>query len=178
MSNDNGSKKKSIAVKDLDPDFKHEVSRHHGGECIQRCFACGTCTAGCPVRALKDTYNPRRIIHQVLLGMRDEVLNNDFIWLCSTCYTCQERCPQGVRVADIMTVLKNMAVEEGRTPSAYVQQADLIVKHGRLYEIDEFDNRKREKAGLPPIPTKCDDIAKIFEATGLSKKLGGKGEAK
>jgi heterodisulfide reductase subunit C len=172
----NNKQRKTISVKDLNPEFKHEVAKRRGGEHIRRCFACGTCTAGCPVRALNDDYNPRRIIHQVLLGMKDEVLKNDFIWLCSTCYTCQERCPQGVRIADIMTVLKNMAVDEGRVPPAYAQQGDLICKHGRLYEIDEFDNRKREKAGLPPIPTTCDDVAKIFKATGLDKKLGGKGE--
>lgn len=25
---------------------------------------------------------------------------SEFIWLCSTCYTCQQRCPQDVEIAN------------------------------------------------------------------------------
>jgi len=35
------------------------------------------------------------------------------VWVCATCYTCQERCPQGVRIADVMRALKNIAVRLG-----------------------------------------------------------------
>ena len=87
-----GSGAKTIHVADLDPNFKYEVAREPGGENIRYCFACGTCTASCPVRAVDEKYNPRKIIRMVLLGMKEEVLKSDFIWLCSTCYTCHERC--------------------------------------------------------------------------------------
>ena len=160
-----------VDAKDLDRNFKFEVAERAGGEKLKACFACGTCTAGCPVREVNDRYNPRRIIRMILLGMRKEVLESDFIWLCSTCYTCSERCPQGVNIPEIMNVLKNMAVEAGRIPSGAKAQADLIRTHGRLYEIDEFDNKKREKANLPPVQSKCDAIAKIFEVAGLDEVL-------
>ena len=147
--------------KDLDPNFKYEVANEMGGEHITRCFACGTCTAGCPVREIDEKYNPRKIIHMVLLGMRKRVLESEFIWLCSTCYTCYDRCPQGVQLTSIMTALKNIAVREGYIHPAFREQAKLVGSFGRLYEVEDFDNKKRQKMGLPPVKKQFDDVVKL-----------------
>ena len=159
-----------IRVCDLDPDFKNQVSSMPGGENLTRCFACGTCTAGCPVREIDERYNPRKIIRMVILGMKERVLKSDFIWMCSTCYSCEERCPQDVRLTDVMNAVKNLAVREGHMHPAYAAQVELIRGSGRLYEIDEFDNKKREKAGLPALQPKVDEVAKIIDLTGIGKK--------
>jgi len=158
-----------IRVNELDHKFKYEVARAPGGENIRRCFACGTCTAGCPVREIDDKYNPRKIIRMVILGMRGRVLRSDFIWLCSTCYTCSERCPQGVKVTDIMNALKNIAVREGYIHPAFKEQARLVGTFGRLYEVEDFDNKKRERMRLPPLKKTFEDIKKLFEITGVDK---------
>jgi len=154
-----------IDSKKLDPNFKYEVAAEIGGANINRCFACGTCTAGCPVREIDEKYNPRKIIRMVLLGMREHVLKSDFIWLCSTCYTCYDRCPQGVQLTSIMTALKNIAAREGYIHPSFKEQARLVSKFGRLYEVEDFDNKKREKLGLPPIKKNFDDITKIAKDT-------------
>jgi heterodisulfide reductase subunit C len=154
-----------IDSKDLDPNFKYEVAAEIGGQNINRCFACGTCTAGCPVREIDDKYNPRKIIRMVLLGMREKVLKSDFIWLCSTCYTCYDRCPQGVQLTAIMTALKNIAAREGYIHPSFKQQAKLLKDFGRLYEVEDFDNKKREKLGLPPVQKNFDDLNKILNDT-------------
>lgn len=161
-----------IRSSELDPNFKYEVSEQPGGENIRYCFACGTCSAGCPVRWIDEKYNPRKIIRMVLLGMRERVLKSDFIWLCSTCYTCYERCPQGVGVAQIMTVLKNIAAREGYMPPAFGTQVDLIEQFGRLYEIEDFDNRRRERMGLPAMPKTCPEAAEVLKISGIREKLG------
>ena len=152
-----------IDSNELDPNFKYEVAAEPGGQYISRCFACGTCTAGCPVREIDDKYNPRKIIRMVLLGMRDKVLKSDFIWLCSTCYTCFDRCPQGVQLTAIMTALKNIAAREGYIHPSFKEQARLVSKFGRLYEVEDFDNKKREKLGLPPVKKTFDDVTKIVK---------------
>ena len=168
-----GKEKITIQGDTFDYDFKYEIAREPGGEYLLRCFACGTCTAGCPIRAVEAKYNPRQIIRKVLLGMKDEVLNGDFIWLCSTCYSCQERCPQDVRITDLMTTIKNYAAKHGKSPSGYLQQLDLIRKFGRLYEVDDFDNKKREKMGLPALPLTCEEVEKLLELhTGEREKKG------
>jgi heterodisulfide reductase subunit C len=34
------------------------------------------------------------------------------LWSCLTCYQCQEHCPQGVKVTDLLYELKNQAARE------------------------------------------------------------------
>ena len=170
------AEKKRQHMKLIDPDFKYRVGKVPGGERVRSCFACGTCTASCPIREIDDRYNPRKIIRMVLLGFKDEVLASDFIWLCSSCYSCYERCPQNVKITDLMTALKNLAVAEGHLPPAFKLQADLLKENGRLYEIEEFDNKKREKMGLPAVKLKHEDIEKIMKLCRLGEKMDKKEE--
>ena len=156
----------------VDPGFALKVASRTGGRQMLRCFACGTCTAGCPVAEIDERYNPRRIIRMVLMGFKDEVLRSEFIWLCAGCYTCQERCPQGVRVAEVMRTLRNMAVEAGIVHPAFKAQAELIRGMGRIYEIEDFDNKKRVRAGLPELRKTLDDIKTLFERQKLNERLG------
>ena len=162
----------------IDPTFAQRVAAEPGGERITRCFACGTCTASCPVREVTERYNPRRIIHMALLGLKDQVLTSDFIWLCSTCYACQERCPQDVRITDLMHAIKNVAVQEGHVPAAFLTQVDLLSAHGRLYDITDFENERRTDLGLPAIIEEPEDYQRILAETGLGAlgEQAGEGE--
>ncbi len=152
----------------LDPHFKLLIASEPGGENIKKCFSCGTCTAGCPVREVTDRYNPRKIIRMALLGMKKEVLSSQFIWLCSSCYTCFERCPQDVRIPELMNAIKNIAVREGYLPPAMKIQLDLLSSFGRLLEITDFENEKRKESNLPPLQGKTEDVKKILKKIGLS----------
>jgi heterodisulfide reductase subunit C len=105
---------KEAVVSQLDLRFRDEIASHPGGENIRRCFACGTCAAGCPVTEVDSEYNCRRIIRQILFGMREEVLSSPLIWMCLVCYRCYVRCPQKVNFTDIMRVLRYLAVKEKR----------------------------------------------------------------
>jgi heterodisulfide reductase subunit C len=44
------------------------------------------------------------------LQLRELALGSRMVWDCVTCYQCQEHCPQGVEVADILYELRNEAV--------------------------------------------------------------------
>ena len=147
-----------------DKNFKKELTSQPGGEKISACFTCRSCTASCPITAVNDTFNPLRIIRMALYGLKEEVLKSDFIWLCSSCYACQERCPQGVSITEFMTLLKNLDVKAGNMPQGIRAQRDTIKGEGRIYPIDDFDNKKRAKAALPPIPTSCAVVEKLFPA--------------
>ena len=126
----------ALLLNDMDHGFKYDVAAEPGGGNIKLCYACGLCTAACPVAAIDPEYNPRKIIRMVLLGMRKEVLSSSFIWLCSQCYTCQAHCPQEVNFADVMKALRSMAVREGYVDPAFVR---------RIEEIDEFAQRLRHR---------------------------------
>ncbi len=152
-----------INLENADPGFRKELAAQPGGEKITACFTCRTCVASCPIAAVNNSFSPLRIIRMALYGLRKEVLESDFIWLCSSCYTCQERCPQGVSITEFMTLLKNMAVKEGHIPSGVKAQKEIIKDKGRIYSIDEFDNKKRNKIDLPSLPLTC-EITKVLFA--------------
>jgi heterodisulfide reductase subunit C len=120
-----------IVVEELDPTFRDEVALMPGGANIKRCFACGTCAAGCPVTNIDEEYNCRTIIRKVLYGMRREVLASQAIWLCMMCYRCYARCPQQVDFTDIMRALRHMAVRDGFAP------AEMLARE------DEFDKKSQ-----------------------------------
>ncbi|MEE1550989.1 MAG: 4Fe-4S dicluster domain-containing protein [Nitrospinaceae bacterium] len=158
---------KPIMMSELDSNFKREVAEEKGGENIQLCFTCGTCSAVCPVFSVNDTYNPRKIIRMVLLGMKEEVLSSEFIWLCSGCYSCYERCPRDVKITSLMGAIRNIAVREGHLPKAMGAAVDLLKKFGRILEVSEFENTVRAKKGIPELEFEISEIKKVLNKAGI-----------
>ena len=161
-----------IDVSRLEPGFRNEIVAEPGGERFMRCFSCGTCVAGCPVAGSTRRYNPRRVIRMALLGMRQEVLSSEFVWLCSTCYTCYERCPQDVHIPELMNAIRNLAVRAGYIPDAFRLQAELLRDHGRLYEITDYENERRLEQGLPAIQERAEDVHRILVRAGVIEEGG------
>jgi len=84
------------------------------------CFGCQTCTTVCPVVGNYENPQealgllPHQIMHAAGLGLRDLAFGSNMLWDCLTCYQCQEQCPQGVHVTDVLYELKNLAVKQVR----------------------------------------------------------------
>ena len=157
----------------VDPEFKHEVLEMPGGETLKICFQCGTCSSGCIVANYTDSYRPRQIIRLAQLGLPERLLPSETLWMCAACYTCTDKCPQGVEVRDVIRVLQNLAVKKGYIPKAYKEFAGNILKTGYAYKIPSFRLKKREEKGLPPIPeTEIEDIEKLAKVTGLDNLAG------
>ena len=116
----------TLEVSKLDPTFCEEVMAQPGGEHLRRCFACGTCVAGCPVSEVDPEYSPRKIIRQILFGMREEVLSSPLIWYCLVCYRCYARCPQNVNFTDIMRALRYLALKGNYAPPDILATMDQI----------------------------------------------------
>ena len=161
-----------LEVSDIDPKFKYEISRLPGAENVLLCFQCGTCTADCPIARFDDFYRPRRLVRMVQLGLKDRILSNDVIWLCSACFTCVDHCPQDVGIADIVRAIRNLTAKDGEMPPVYKEIASNILKTGYAYMIPRLRLKKREEDGLPSLPrANLENLAKLFEVTGLSKAL-------
>ena len=101
--------------KQMDMDFKYRIVKGKSGKDLYNCFACGTCTAGCPERDLDSLYSPRKVIKCALLGMKEALYSNKFIEICSTHYRCLEQCPQGVEIPKLMYAIRELAMQEGYT---------------------------------------------------------------
>ena len=129
-----------MSPKILDPDYRLlEQIEAEGPFQAGACFQCRKCTNGCPVAFAMDLY-PDEVIRMVILGQRETVLNCQTIWVCAACETCTTRCPNDVKIAELMDCLKEMAVQAG-VPSSQPRILTLhetflnnIKKWGRLHE--------------------------------------------
>lgn len=77
------------------------------------CVQCTTCTSVCPVVAVSEDptrdldLTPQQIMNLLRMGLKDQAMGARMIWSCTTCYKCQEHCPQNIRVADVLYELRN-----------------------------------------------------------------------
>ncbi len=85
---------------------------------VAGCFGCKTCSTACPVvRSFEDPQKtlgllPHQILYAARLRLWGLVLGSNMLWDCLGCYQCQEHCPQGVGVTDVMYELKNIAIAQ------------------------------------------------------------------
>lgn len=115
--------------------------RKQTGENAMHCYQCGKCTAGCPV-AYEMDMGPRQVMRAVQLGLKEQVLSSNTIWVCLQCHVCSARCPMNIDVARVMESLRLLAILEER-PEAEKDVAvfnrvflDIVKRHGRLQEFE------------------------------------------
>jgi heterodisulfide reductase subunit C len=134
-----------LRLQDLDLLFKEEVAREPGCQHLLRCFACGACTAACPVSAIIPDFSPSLIIRQILYGLRKQLLASPALWYCARCARCSFQCPQDVRFLDIIQGLRHIALREGLISAA---RAELLEKGEGL--IQELRTRMIERILAEP----------------------------
>lgn len=96
----------------MDPDnkrFKDRVTEL-SGENVDLCFQCGACSSGCPMTNEMDLL-PSKIIRMVQLGL-EEALESKTIWVCTTCFNCEVRCPRGIDIANVMEALRQLVLRQ------------------------------------------------------------------
>jgi len=132
--------------------FSQEIAAEPGGEYIRKCIQCGLCTASCMVANYTDKYRPRKMIQKILIGEREEVLSSELPWLCMTCRLCEERCQEGVSLADIFHVVRDIAAREGHIPKVFKDTVNLVMKDGWLLKgsYTDFEQDDRTTLGLDP----------------------------
>lgn len=113
------------------------------------------------------------------MGFRDEVLSDKDLWLCTTCYTCLERCPRGVDPTDVVLAIRNMAVKAGYMLDRHKMVAGLVLKHGHAVPIDEANRKLRASLGLGEVPPTTHmfkdslvEVQEIIKKTGFDKLIG------
>jgi heterodisulfide reductase subunit C len=109
---------KAISLTPADREFQNGLLLSDEASTFSACFGCQTCTNVCPVVANyedpKDVLGllPHQIMHAVGLGIKDLAFGSNMLWDCVTCYQCQEQCPQGVKVTEVLYELKNLAIKD------------------------------------------------------------------
>ncbi len=89
-----------------------------GNTTFRGCFSCQRCTNICPVVRSYDNPTealgmlPHQIMFSLGIGNSELAMGAQMIWSCSTCYLCQEHCPNQVELCDIFYTLKNGALNK------------------------------------------------------------------
>lgn len=123
------------------------------GQKISACFQCEKCTNGCPVTFAMDIV-PHKAIRLLHLGLVNEVLRSDTIWVCASCETCSTRCPNDIDIARIMDTLRQISQREGVKPSQknfpifHSAFLSSIRRHGRVHESEMAVNYALRSEGL------------------------------
>lgn len=165
-------------AQDADPTFVGEVETISGTE-AHICYQCGTCTGSCP-SAPRSSYRIRNFMRRANLGLKDVSLTDPDLWLCTTCYTCSDRCPRDLIPTDVIMAMRNMAAQRGIVPKNFLGTVNFIYQTGHGVPNSDANRAARIKLGLEPEPeTTCKypeylpAIRKILEAYG-TKQLADK----
>ena len=166
-----------IRAEEVEPGFKKEIM-DAGAETVALCYQCGTCTGSCP-SGKRTPYRIRSIIRKSLMGLKNEVMEDDSLWECVTCYACQERCPRGVAIVDVVKILRNMQSQAGKMAKAHKMTGVFVLKTGHGVPINDATMALRKRVGLnelPPTtheyPEALEEVRTILKKTGFDSLIG------
>jgi Fe-S oxidoreductase len=131
-----------------------------GGDIFKLCFQCGLCDAVCPWNRVRS-FSMRRIIREAAFGLTE--IEGEDIWRCTTCGTCPDQCPRGVKQIDVSLALRRVATEYEVFPasvrSARTARASLISEGNPL----QGDRKKRsEWANGLPVKTYAEGMEVLY----------------
>jgi len=159
---------------DSKADFLKEVKRI-SRTIPEMCFQCGTCTGSCP-SAPRSSYRIRLFMRRAVLGLEDEALTDPDLWLCTTCYSCTDRCPRDIAPTDVIMAMRNLAAKRDIIPRNFLQTVNLIYTTGHGVPNNDVNRAARVKLGLdadPPTthsyPEYIDGIQKIIDHYDLKE---------
>jgi heterodisulfide reductase subunit C len=101
----------NLSKDDVKSEFIREVEELSGQKLLS-CYQCGKCSAGCPMVEAMDIL-PNQVIRLLQLGQEDDVKNSKTIWICASCFTCEDRCPKGVDLSKIMEAVRVILLRKG-----------------------------------------------------------------
>ena len=165
------------SMDDIDKEFTQKFI-DAGLETVDHCFQCGTCGGGCP-SGRRTPYRVRQIVRKCLLGLKEEVISDPALWMCTTCYTCQERCPRSVQIVGIIKMARNVAAQAGYMADAHKATGSFVIKSGHGVPINDKTKALRKDIGLvevPPtthaFPEALKEVQDICVACGFDKLIG------
>lgn len=143
------------------------------------CMQCGTCTGSCP-SGRYTSLNTRRI---VLSARRNkDVYHDEDLWMCTTCYQCQERCPRGIKIVDGLLTLRTESVHMGLMLPDHRKVAGLVIDKGHAVPINDANREARKELGMDELPETVhkypdalDQVKKLLEVTGFVQLVADEG---
>jgi quinone-modifying oxidoreductase subunit QmoC len=120
--------------------LKEVEERVEEGNMVKMCMQCGVCAGSCPLGPHWE-HSPQKIFMMIRAGKRDEVLQSDSMWMCTSCYNCIARCPRKLPITHIMHGLANYAHRLNIAPKGQPTREfaklfwNNLIKKGRTNEL-------------------------------------------
>ena len=158
----------TLSSVDKDPTLVEEIRKIPGGERIDWCYQCGTCTGGCTAGLIKAEFNPRNMIKLARDGDWKAIAElGKIAWICTTCYTCVEHCPKDVKPMEVIQAIVNVVARRTKlVPDDIKLMIQNLLKYGRIADVDS-DLRKDLK--LPELPTTVEAEINILKEIGIGR---------
>ena len=117
------------------------------------CYQCGTCVSSCAAGLVNPEKNIRKLVQNLINATDESELGkNDLLWLCTSCYQCEDRCPEGVPLTTLLIRLKNMAVDKGLIPASVQKEIETLAAHSFIYPPAKSIISRRKRLRLPNLP--------------------------
>lgn len=133
-----------------DPELAGEI-RELGGEKLLECIQCGKCAGTCPMVLAGFPFFNKKVIQAVLMGLRDELLEDSSIWACQSCNRCTEICPRELNPFEVVQAMRRVAFREFALPTLAINGLKSLYDTGHAVYMAGAGGT-RAKVGLPEKP--------------------------
>lgn len=118
-------------------------------ELEKECIQCGKCGGVCPIGHVRPEITPRKTLFRIARDTgRKLEKDKDELWMCVTCYGCDEVCPQGIKVVNVMFETRNHLCRSGEMPGSIVEMVKTIKEEGIAVPSDAKSEKLRLDLGL------------------------------
>jgi len=94
---------------------------------LNLCLTCGACSSGCPATGLEGM-DPRKFLRMAALGMDEEILSTNWVWMCSMCQRCVYVCPMKIDIPQLVYNARSAWPREER-PKGILGSCDMALRN-------------------------------------------------
>ncbi len=108
----------------------------------ESCIQCGTCVTVCPVEMVGG--------HAIVSFLADPDATDYSVWLCTSCWRCQEACPGEVDIYGLM--MEQRRAVSLQAPTGYRAAFESVLACGLALEVPQGElDQVRAAWGLEPV---------------------------
>lgn len=163
-----------VNLSEGDPGLVNEI-RELGGEELLECIQCAKCAAACPMVLAGFPFFNKKVIHAILLGLREDLLDDSSIWACQSCNRCSEICPREVNPFEVIQAMRRVAIREFALPTLSVEGLKSLYDTGHAVYVSGAGGT-RARVGLPEEPPSTvrdkkalEELQKLMRKTALAE---------